>query len=123
MAFADIAALLTALYFLGFGAGFVLRPELVQQFGLRWTNGAGRTEVRAYYGALSLALGTFIVAEVVRDRTADALTLALLLAGAVLVARVLGTVIDEARHDSYTRLAIPTEIAFVVLLAIARATA
>lgn len=120
MAFADIVALLTACYFLGFGVGFVLRPELVQQFGLRWTNGAGRTEVRAYYGALSLALAAFLVAEVVRDRTADALTLALLLAVAVLIARLLGTVVDEARHDAYTRLAIPTEIAFVVLLGIAR---
>ena len=123
MTFADIAALLTATYFAGFGIGFVLKPELVQRFGLRWTNGAGRTEVRAYYGALSLALAAFLVIEVAQDRAADGLTLALLLASAVLAARLLGTVVDEGRHDAYTRLAIPVETGFVVLLAVARFTA
>jgi hypothetical protein len=106
-----------------FGAGFLVKPELVSRFGLRWTDPAGRTEVRCYYGAVSWAIGAFLVHQVVEDRAVDAVTLALLLAGAVLLVRVIGTVVDGARSEAYTRVAIPTEAAFVVALAVARLTA
>lgn len=38
MTFTTIAAVGTALYFFGFGAGFLFRPELADRLGLRWTN-------------------------------------------------------------------------------------
>ena len=37
-------------YFAVFGTGFVFRPAFVERFGLRWTEPAGKTEVRCYYG-------------------------------------------------------------------------
>ena len=49
-----------------------------------------------------------------------AVTAALFLASAVFVTRVIGTVIDGAAGEAYTRLAIPTEGAFVVVLVVAR---
>lgn len=123
MTFVEFAAVATAIYFFVFGAGFLVKPELVSRFGLRWTDPAGRTEVRCYYGAVSWAIGAFLVHQVVEDRAVDAVTLALLLAGAVLLVRVIGTVVDGARSEAYTRVAIPTEAAFVVALAVARLTA
>lgn len=120
MTLAAAAALATATYFVVFGAGFVVRPALVGRLGLRWTGPAGKTEVRCYYGALSWALAAYLVLQVVRDEAADAVTLALLLATAVLVARVVGTVVDGGRRDAYTRAAIPTETVFVLALALVR---
>ena len=123
MSFVEFAAIATAVYFFVFGAGFVVNPELVGQLGLRWTNAAGRTEVRCYYGALSWAVGGFLIYEVANDRAVDAVTLALMSAGAVLFARVVGTIVDGGRREAYTRVAIPTEAAFVAALALARFTA
>lgn len=123
MTLTDLAALATAGYFLVFGAGFLVRPALVSRLGLRWTTEAGKTEVRAYYGGLSWALAAFMVIQVVRDDAVDAITLALLLAAAVLVTRIVGTIVDDARRDPYTRVALPTETAFVFALALVRAVA
>ena len=123
MTFVEIAVAGTAIYFAVFGAGFLFKPELVARFGLRWADPAGRTEVRCYYGAVSWAIGAFLVHQLVRDRAVDAVTLALFLASGVLVTRVVGTLVDGGRDEPYTRLAIPTEAAFVVLLAAARLTA
>ena len=123
MPFVDVAAIGTALYFFGFGAGFVFKPELASRLGLAWTNAAGRTEVRCYYGAVSWALGGFILSTVADDRAVDGVTLALVLASAVLVTRAIGTVVDGGRREAYNRVALPTEAAFVLALAIARFTA
>lgn len=105
-------------YFFVFGAGFIFRPELVDRFGLRWDRPAGRVEVRCYYGALSWGLAAFLGWLLANDHGRDALVGVLILALAVLVARVVGTIVDEARDDPYTRLAIPTETAFVFALAL-----
>ncbi|MEO6627232.1 MAG: DUF4345 family protein [Aquihabitans sp.] len=120
MNFTTIVAVGTALYFFGFGAGFLARPELADRLGLRWTNPAGRTEIRCYYGAVSWALGGYLIYLVTQDEAAYAVTAALFLASAVFVTRVIGTVIDGASGEAYTRLAIPTEAAFVAVLAAAR---
>lgn len=110
-------------YFVVFGAGFLNRPELADRFGLAWTRAAGKTEVRCYYGAVSWGLAAFMGYLWSRDLAVEALTGALILASAVLVTRVVGTVIDRAAPDPYTRLAIPTETVFVVALALIRFTA
>ena len=123
MTFVEFAAIATAVYFVGFGAGFLFRPEVVAKVGLRWTNPAGRTEVRCYYGAVSWALGGFLAYQVTQDRAADGVTLALMLASAVLLVRVIGTIVDRAQAEAYTRMALPTEAVFVLALAAARFTA
>lgn len=116
----EFAAAATAIYFFGFGAGFLFRPEFADRLGLRWVNRAGRTEIRCYYGALSWALGSFLVYLVLRDQAADAVTLAVFLSTSVLVSRVIGTAIDGGWAEEYTKLAIPTEAAFVAALVVAR---
>lgn len=115
--FADVAA---AGYFLVFGAGFVFRPALVERFALGWNDPAGKTEVRCYYGAVSWALAGFLVYLVTQDLATEALTGVLFLATAVLVTRVIGTLVDGGRDHPYTRMAIPVETAFVVAVAAVR---
>lgn len=69
---------------------------------------------------MSWALGAYLIYLLTRDQAADAVTAALFLASAVFVTRIIGTVIDGAAGEAYTRLAIPTEAAFVAVLAVAR---
>jgi hypothetical protein len=103
-------------YFVVFGLGFVLRPALVDRFALRWTDAAGRTEVRCYYGAVSIAIGGVLALALAQDQADLALSAVLILASSVLLTRVLGTVVDGGWQHPYTRLAIPTETAMVVVV-------
>lgn len=107
-------------YFLVFGTGFVVRPSLVERFGLRWEVAAGRTEVRCYYGAVSWALGGFILYLLHRGHPVEALTGVLFLAGAVFTTRLIGTIVDKGWKDDYTRMALPVELAFVLVVGIVR---
>lgn len=107
-------------YFAVFGAGFVFHPALVSRFGLAWTNPAGRTEVRCYYGAVSWALAGFFGYLLGQDLALEALTGVLFLATAVFSVRVIGTLVDGARSEEYTRMAIPVEAAFVLVVGIIR---
>ena len=100
-----------------------IRPELADRFGLAWVRPAGKTEIRCYYGAVSWGLAGFAAYLWSRGLELEALTGVLFLAGAVLTTRVVGTVVDRAADDPYTRLAIPTEAAFVLALALVRFTA
>lgn len=117
MSATELAVLAAAGYFAVFGAGFLFRPELVRRFALDWTDPAGRTEVRCYYGAVSWALAAFLVLLVSRDLAGEALTGVLFLAVAVLVTRVIGTAGDGGRSHPYTRTAIPVEASFVLAVA------
>lgn len=116
----ELAVAAAAGYFFVFGTGFVFRPELVERFALRWTGSAGRTEVRCYYGAVSWALGGFLVYLLSEDLAVAALTGVLFLATAVLVVRIIGTVVDGGWDHPYTRMAIPVETAFVLAVAAVR---
>ncbi len=109
-----------AVYFAGFGLGFLVRPAFVTQFGLSWDAAAGKTEVRCYYGAVSIAISAFLLYLVHEDLAREALTGVLFLASAVLVVRILGTIVDGGWSHPYTRSALPIETAFVVALAIVR---
>lgn len=117
MSVTEIAALGAAAYFAVFGAGFLFRPELVERFALTWTDPAGRTEVRCYYGAVSWGLAAFVVFLVSRSLARDALFGVLFLAVAVLVSRLIGTAVDGGWSHPYTRMAIPVETAFVLAVA------
>ena len=110
-------------YFVVFGFGFLFRPELADRFGLAWVRPAGKTEIRCYYGAVSWGLAGFAAYLWSRGLELEALTGVLFLAVAVLTTRVVGTVVDRAADDPYTRLAIPTETAFVWARALVRFTA
>ena len=114
------AVLATSLYFVGFGAGFLVRPELADQLGLRWTNAAGRTEVRCYYGAVSWALSGFLIYLLAHHRAVDALTGVLFLATGVFTTRVIGTLVDGGKSAEYTKLAIPVEGLFVLVVGLVR---
>lgn len=120
MDLADFAVLLVIAYFAVFGLGFLLRPELVDRFALRWTDPAGRTEVRCYYGAVSLALAAFMGLLLAEDQSVLALTGTLFLAAAVLTVRIVGTLVDGGRDHPYTRTAIPAEVGMVVALVVVR---
>lgn len=115
MTLTDVTVLAAAGYFAVFGTGFVFRPELVERFALRWTDAAGRTEVRCYYGAVSWALAAFLAYLLSQDLATEALTGVVLLAGAVFTVRVVGTLVDGGRDHPYTRLALPTEAVFVLV--------
>ena len=120
MTITELAVGAAAIYFLVFGTGFVLKPELVDRFALRWTDAAGKTEVRCYYGAVSWALAGFLAYLLAEDLATEALTGVLFLATAVLTVRIIGTIVDGGRDHPYTRMAIPVETAFVVAVAAAR---
>lgn len=120
MTITELAVAAAAGYFFVFGTGFVFRPELVERFALRWTDAAGKTEVRCYYGAVSWALAGFLVYLLTEDLATPALTGVLFLATAVLVTRVVATAVDGGRDHPYTRMAIPVETAFVVAVAAVR---
>ena len=120
MTAADVAVVAACGYFAVFGTAFVLRPELAGQFGLKWVDPAGRTEVRCYYGAVSWALAAFLAYLLTQHRAVDALTGVLFLALAVLATRVVGTTVDHAWRERYTKMAVPVEAAFVVALGVVR---
>ena len=109
------------IYFVGFGAVFLARPGTVERLGLAWTDAAGQTEVRAYYGGLSWALAGFLTYLLTQDLDLEALTGVLILASAVLVTRVIGATIDRGWAEIYNRQAIPIEAAFALGLLVCRA--
>jgi hypothetical protein len=115
-----IAVVGAAIYFFVFGTGFVFRPALIAHLGLQWINPAGQTEVRCYYGAVSWALGAFLLYLLNAGLAVAALTGVLFLAAGVLLTRIVGTILDGAQREGYTRMAIPIEIGFVVILALIR---
>lgn len=114
------AVISTSIYFVGFGAIFIFSPANIDRLGLEWTNAAGKTEVRCYYGALSWALAGFLVYLMSQELTQEALTGAIFLAGAVLLTRVLGTIADRGWSETYNRQAVPIETGFFLALVICR---
>lgn len=110
-------------YFAGFGLAFLARPQLVERFGLRWTEAAGRAEVRCYYGAVSLALAGFLADLWSQDQVVPALTGVLFLAGAVFAVRLVTTAVDGSWRADYPKMAVPVEAAFVIGLLLVRLTA
>jgi hypothetical protein len=120
MSAAKIAVVASCVYFFGFGAAYLFRPQLADQLGLEWLNPAGRTEIRCSYGALSWALAAFFGYLVSEHHSVLALTGVLFLAGAVLATRLVGTTVDRAWGERYTKMAVPIETAFVLALGAVR---
>lgn len=107
-------------YFFFFGAAFLLRPQLAGRLGLAPLGQAGRTEIRCYYGGLSWALSAYFSYLLAEGHPVAALTGVFFLAAAVLATRIVGTTVDGGWRDPYTRTALPTEAAFVIVLGVIR---
>ncbi len=101
-------------YFSMMGLVFIFNPAAIDGFGLQWINPAGKTEVRCYYGAVSWALAASLTYLLVNGLAKEAVTVILFLAAAVLIVRVIGTAVDGAWDEAYTKSAIPIEIGFVI---------
>jgi hypothetical protein len=114
----DVAVVLVVAYFLVTGLTFLIRPEAVALYDMAPVGAAGRTEVRCYYGALALGLGVFVGYLGVEDLGRQAIVGVLCIAAAILLARVVGAVVDRSWSERYTRTAIPVEICFVAALAV-----
>ncbi len=119
----ELALAAAIAYFAIFGLAFLLSPMLVERFGLRWTEPAGRAEVRCYYGAVSLALAAFLAYLWSEDLALQALTGVVFLAGGVFAVRLVTTALDRTWKDEYPRMAVPIEAAFLVGLLAVRLTA
>lgn len=113
----EIAVIGAIGYFAVFGAGFVFRPDLVERFALSWSDPAGKTEVRCYYGAVSWALAGFLGYLLTQDLADEALVGVLILASSVLTMRFIGTVVDGGMSHPYSRSALPVEALFVLAVA------
>ena len=113
----DIGVVLVVGYFLVTGVLFLVRPDAVAMYDMRPLGPAGRTEVRCYYGALALGLAGFVGYLGVNDLGREALVGVLMIAGAILVVRVVGAIVDGGWSERYTRTAVPVEIGFVAALA------
>lgn len=113
----DVAVVLVVGYFLATGLNFLIRPDTVSFYELEPIGPAGRTEVRCYYGALALGLGAFVGYLGIEDLGREAVTGVLMIASAILAARVVGAFVDRGWAERYTRTAVPVEVGFVVALA------
>lgn len=120
MKLADLTVIAACLYFFGFGVAYLFRPTMADILGLQWVNPAGKTEIRCYYGGVSWALSAFFAYLLAQHHAVLALTGVLFLATAVLVTRLIGTTVDHGWSERYTRLALPIETAFVVVLVVIR---
>ncbi len=113
---ADIGVIASGIYFLGFGIVFIFAPSRIDQLGLKWMNQAGKTEVRCYYGGLSIGLSGFLAYMLKVHFEQEALTLVIFLALAVWGTRVSSLIVDKGWELPYNRLAVPVESVFVVFL-------
>lgn len=118
MTLIDAALILIVGYFVVTGLTFLFRPDSVALYDLRPIGAAGRTEVRCYYGALALGLGGFVAYLGLNGLGREAVVGVLTIAAAILLARVAGAFVDDGWAERYTRLAVPTEVGFVVALSL-----
>ena len=118
MTLIGFAIVLIVGYFAVTGLTFLIRPDAVAMYNLTPDGPAGRTEVRCYYGALALGLGAFVASLGLNALGREAVLGVLFIASAILAARIGGACIDRGWSEGYTRLAVPTEFAFVAALSL-----
>jgi hypothetical protein len=112
-----IAVLGLATYFAVIAVMYMFFPKkYAPMFSIAPVGQAGVTEIRVYYGGISFALGFFLVFLFANGLGEYALIGGLVFSTVVLTVRVIGTVIDKGWKETYTKLAIPVESVFVVLL-------
>ncbi len=105
-------------YFLVMGIVFISRPvKSAEAFSISPTDNAGITEIRVYYGGISLALGGFLAYILFAlENPMVSLVGGLFFATTVLVTRTIFLFLDKGWKSPYTKLAIPAEVFFVTVL-------
>ena len=115
---ATVATFGLMLYFFGVAIVFITNPvKNAKSFSMQPFDNAGITEIRVYYGGISLALGLFLgyLMLVVKNPLAS-LVGGLFFATTVFVTRFIFLFVDKGWKCPYTKLAIPAEGAFVIAL-------
>lgn len=122
---ATVATIGLVVYFLCTAVVFVLNPvKFGKNYSVQPVDNAGKTEIRVYYGGISFALGLFLaVLAFVFGQPFYSLVGGLIFANTVFFTRFTFTFIDKGWSCPYTKLAIPAEGAFIVVLWICFAVA
>lgn len=115
---ASVAAIGLILYFFGMAIVFISSPlKNAESFSIKPVDNAGITEIRVYYGAISGALGGFLLFLTMALKTPYySMIGGLFFATSVFVTRTIFLCIDKGWKCPYTKLAIPAEGLFVVAL-------
>jgi hypothetical protein len=112
-----IAVMGLAIYFFVIGIMYIFAPKKhAPMFSISPVGNAGVTEIRVYYGSISWALCFFLVFLFAKGLGEYALIGGLAFSNFVFFTRFIFTFVDKAWKDKYTKLAIPCELAFIVLL-------
>ncbi len=122
---ATIATLCLMCYFFGTAVVFMAKPlKYGKNYSVQPVDKAGITEIRVYYGGISLALGLFLgFLAFACKQPFYALCGGLFFANTVFFTRFIFTFVDKGWKCPYTKLAIPAEGFFIVALWICFAVA
>ena len=122
---ATIATIGLVIYFLCTAAVFVTNPiKFGKNYSVQPVDNAGKTEIRVYYGGISFALGLFLaLLAFLFGHPFYSLVGGLVFANTVFFTRLAFTFVDKGWDCPYTKLAIPAEGAFIVVLWICFAVA
>lgn len=111
----DSRTLAGGAFYAAIGVGAMLRPTLVPWlFGSTAATAASRTEVRAVYGGLPLAMAALIFAEAGRQRRPMTVAMAVL-SGGMAAGRVVGIGV-EGETNAVTNLLVAAEAATAAAL-------
>lgn len=115
---ATVATCGLVIYFLCTAIVFVSNPiKFGKQYSVQPVDNAGKTEIRVYYGGISFALGLFLaVLAFVFGHPFYSLVGGLIFANTVFFTRFAFTFVDKGWNCTYTKLAIPAEGAFILVL-------
>lgn len=115
---ASVATIGLMVYFFGMAVTFMISPvKNAKAFSVKPVDNAGITEIRVYYGGISLALAGFLGYLMFGMGKPEAsLVGGLFFATTVFVTRTIFLFVDKGWKCPYTKLAIPAEGFFVVAL-------
>ena len=115
---ATVATIGLVIYFLCTAVVFITNPiKFGKNYSVQPVDNAGKTEIRVYYGGISFALGLFLaVLAFVFGHPFYSLVGGLIFANTVFFTRLTFTFVDKSWSCPYTKLAIPAEGAFIVVL-------
>jgi hypothetical protein len=95
MKLARLSLAVTALAYLGFGIGFLIKPELLETIGITLGSTAARVEIRGFYGGLELGVGVFFALAVTRPAWYEvALVAQSASLGGLVLGRLVGCLVD-----------------------------
>ena len=112
-----ISVLGLACYFFGMAVMFMAKPvKNAAMFAMKPDGPAGVTEIRVYYGGMSFALGFFLLFLFFSGLGEYSLIGGLVFSNVIFFTRFIFTCVDKAWKEKYTKLAIPCEAVFIILL-------